>query len=144
MRVPDGANTIDSSTPDRCILVNHAVFTAWELLQVVANDNPRNDIGMWRGAINFNSTPVKILHAQSEPTSAATPSDHALVYCLDLNTLKLWIHSDFNFLLGDPIIDQNVPGQVKQWRQLYAQLACINREKNLVAYTTNSAFITGS
>lgn len=138
--VPDGARTIDSGEPSRCILTNAPVFLAWERVQTSANDDLRNDVGVWRGAINFRSTPVKILHSQSEPDSAATPDGHALVYALDLNTLKLWIHTDFNFNLSEPIKDPNVPGQVKMWRELYTQLACINREKNLVASTTNSAF----
>ena len=139
--VPDNARTIDSQSPSRCILANAAVFLAWERLQVAGNDDFRNDVGMWRGSINFNSTPVKILHAQSEPDSAATPSGHALVYALDLNTLKLWIHSDFNFNLSEPIMDPNIPGQIKLWRELYCQFACINREKNLTAYTTNADFL---
>lgn len=139
--VPEGARSIDPGTPNRCILTNSQIFTQWENLQVAGNDDFKNDVGMWRGAINFRSVPTKILHAQSEPDSAATPTDHALLYMLDLNTWKFFIHSNFNFLLSEPTKDPNVPGAVKQWRELYAQLACINREKNLVAYTTNSEFI---
>ena len=139
--VPEGARTIDSGSPTRCILCNANVFLTWERLQTVANDDLRNDLGMWRGAINFRSTPVKILHAQSEPDSAATPEDHALVYCLDLNTMKWFVHSDFNFVLSEPIKDPNVPGQVKMWRELYAQMAFINREKNLVLNSTTADFI---
>jgi hypothetical protein len=139
--VPEGARTIDPGTPNRCILVNHKIFVAWEELQTVANDNLRNDIGMWRGAINFRSVPVKINHAQSEPDSPATPSTHALVYMLDLNTWHLWVHPDFNFALSEPIRDPNVPGQIKMWRELYCQLACTNREKNLVGYTTSTEWI---
>ena len=140
--VPEGARTIDSSTPTRCILCNVPTFLAWEELQVAANDDPRNDLGIWRGSINFRSTPVKILHAQSDPTSAAYDSASALVYALDLSTLKLWIHADYNFNLSPPILDPNVPGQVKMWREVYAQLACINREKNLTAYTTAAEFLS--
>ena len=139
--VPEGARTIDSGEPNRVILCNVPTFLAWEELQVVANDDPKNDLGIWRGAINFRSTPVKINHAQSDSDSAATPSDHSLVYALDLNTLKMWIHADYNFKLSPPILDPNVPGQVKMWRELYVQLACINREKNLVSYSTATEFL---
>ena len=138
--VPDGARTIDSSDPSRCVLVNVPTFLNWEELQTAANDDLRNDLGMWRGSINFRSTPVKILHAQSDPDSAATPDGHALVYALDLNTIKMWVHTDFNFALSEPIKDPNIPGQVKMWREAYVQLACINREKNLTAYTTAAEF----
>ena len=139
--VPEGARTIDSASPSRCVLCNVPTFLKWEELQTAANDDLRNDLGMWRGAINFRSTPVKILHAQSDPDSAATPDGHALVYALDLNTVKLWIHKDYNFTLSEPTKDPNIPGQVKMWREAYVQLACINREKNLTAYTTNTDFI---
>jgi hypothetical protein len=139
--VPEGARTIDPAAPQRCILVNHKIFTRWEELQTLANDDLRNDLGLWRGAVNFRSVPVKINHAQSEPDSPATPDGHALVYMLDLNTWALWIHPDFNFLLSEPVKDPNVPGQVKMWRELYCQLACTNREKNLVAYTTTAEFL---
>lgn len=139
--VPEGARVIDSATPNRVVLCNVPVFLAWEELQVSANDDPKSDLGLWRGAINFRSTPVKINHAQSDPDSAATPSDHALVYALDLNTLKFWIHADYNFNLSPPILDPNIPGQVKMWREVYCQLACINREKSLTAYTTATEFL---
>lgn len=139
--VPEGARTIDSGEPSRVILCNVPTFLAWEELQVTANDDPRNDLGIWRGAINFRSTPVKILHAQSDSDSSAYDGTNALVYCLDLNTIKLWIHADYNFKLSAPILDPNVPGQVKMWRELYAQLACVNREKNLTVYTTAAEFL---
>lgn len=141
--VPDGAKALDSASPDRCVLANAPTFLAWEELQTAANDDLRNDLGMWRGAINFRSTPVKINHAQSDPGGAATPSDHALIYALDLTTLRLWVHADYNFALSEPVKDSggNVPGEVKMWRELYAQLACINREKNLTMYSANPEFI---
>lgn len=139
--IPEGAQVIDSGVPNRCILVNDKIFTRWEELQTLANDDLRNDLGMWRGAINFRGVPVKINFAQSEPDSPATPASSALVYMLDLNTWNLWIHTDFNFLLSEPVRDPNVPGQIKMWRELYCQLACINREKNLVAYTTATDFV---
>lgn len=141
--VPEGAKVLDSGNPSRCILVNTPTFLAWEELQTAANDDLRNDLGVWRGAINFRSTPVKINHAQSDTTNVATPSDHSLVYALDLNTFKLWVHSDYNFVLSEPVKDSggNVPGEVKMRRELYAQLACLNREKNLVSYSTNPEWI---
>lgn len=139
--VPEGARTIDPGDPSRCVLVNVPVFLAWEELQTAANDALRNDLGMWRGAINFRSTPVKILHSQSDADSAATPSDHANVYALDLNTCKLWVHTNYNFTLSKPILDPNIPDQVKMWRQAYVQFACINREKNLVARTDAAQFL---
>lgn len=139
--VPEGARTIDSYEPYRCILANYLVFTRWEQLQTVANDDLRNDIGMWRGDINFRSVPVKINHAQSEPDSPETPTDHALLYLLDLNNWRLFVHPDFNFTLSEPIKDPNIPGAIKQWRELYCQLACTNREKQLVAYTDSPEFI---
>jgi len=139
--VPEGARVIDSGTPNRVVLCNAPIFLAWEALQVAANDDPRNDLGLWRGAINFRSTPVKINHAQSDTDSVATPTDHALVYALDLNTIKLWVHADYNFKLSPPILDPNIPGQVKMWRELYTQLAVNNREKNLTAYATATEFL---
>jgi len=139
--VPEGARTIDSASPHRCILCNVPTFLAWEELQVTANDDPKSDLGIWRGSINFRSTPVKILHAQSDSDSSAYDGTNSLVYALDLNTLKLWIHADYNFNLSEPILDPNVPGQVKMWREVYAQLACINREKNLTAYSTAAEFL---
>ena len=139
--VPEGARAIDNPTPTRVVLVNVPVFLAWEELQVAANDDPKSDLGLWRGAINFRSTPVKINHAQSDTDSASTPSDHCLVYALDLTTLKMWVHADYNFKLSPPILDPNVPGQVKMWREVYLQLACINREKNLTAYSTATEFL---
>ncbi len=139
--VPEGARTIDSGSPSRCILCNVPTFLKWEELQTAANDDLRSDLGMWRGAINFRSTPVKILHAQSDSDSAAYSSTSAQLYALDLNTVKLWVHTDFNFTLSEPIKDPNIPGQVKMWREAYVQLACINREKNLTAYTTTSEFL---
>ncbi len=139
--VPDGARTIDPGTANRVILCNVPTFLAWEELQTAANDDLRNDLGVWRGAINFRSTPVRILHSQSDPTSGAYDGARAFVYALDLNTLRLWVHTDFNFTLSEPIKDPNVPGQVKMWREAYVQLACINREKNLTATSTAAEFL---
>lgn len=135
---PSSANTLDPSTPSRIVLCQHQVFTAWERLQTTANDNLKSDLGMWRGAINFRSVPVKVLHVISEDDSADKPNDHGLLYALDLNTLKLIVHSGFNFKLSEPTEDPNIPGQIKMWRQAYVQLLCTNREKNLVAETTNA------
>lgn len=139
--VPEGARAIDPGTANRVILCNAPTFVEWEKIQTSANDDLRNDVGIWRGAINFRSVPAKILHAQSEPDSAATPEGHALLYMLDLNTIKLFVHSDYNFVLDEPVKDPNVPGSVKMWRQAYVQLGCVNREKNLVCYTTASPFV---
>jgi len=139
--VPEGARAIDPGNAKRVIFCNSPVFVQWEKIQTSANDDLRDDVGIWRGAINFRSVPVNILHAQSEPDSAATPSGHALVYMLDLNTIKMFVHSDYNFMLDEPVKDPNVPGSVKMWRQAYLQLGCVNREKNLVAYTTASPFL---
>lgn len=139
--VPDGARAIDSGSPSRVILCNVPTFLAWEELQTAANDDLRNDIGVWRGAINFRSTPVRILHAQSDSESSAYDGTRAFVYALDLNTIKLWVHTNYNFVLSEPILDPNVPGQVKMWREAYVQLACINREKNLTATSTAAEFL---
>lgn len=139
--VPDGAKAIDPGSPERVILCNVPTFLAWEELQTAANDDLRNDLGVWRGAINFRSTPVRILHAQSDSGSSAFDSTRAFVYALDLNTIKLWVHTDFNFTLSEPIKDPNVPGQIKMWREAYVQLACINREKNLTATSTATEFL---
>ncbi len=139
--VPEGAQEITPAEADRVILCNSKVFVKWEELQTLANDDLQSDVGKWRGAVNFRGIPVKILHAQSEPGLVSTPSDHALIYMLDLNTWKLWIHPDFNFALSEPIKDPNIPGAIKQWRELYCQLACLKRENNLVAYTTAAEFI---
>lgn len=139
--VPEGARAIDPGTSRRCILVNSPTFVQWEKIQTSANDDLRDDVGVWRGAINFRSVPAKILHAQSEPDSAATPDGHALVYMLDLNTIKMFVHSDYNFVLDEPVKDPNIPGSVKMWRQAYLQLGIVNREKNLVARTTASPFV---
>lgn len=139
--VPDGARSIESGEASRCILANTNIFTQWERLQTVSNDNLGSDVGKWRGTINFRSVPVKKNYAQSVAGNGVTPDDHALLYMLDLNTWKFFVHSDFNFVLDDPVISQDVPGEVKQWRQLYAQLACVNREKNLVCYTEQADFL---
>lgn len=135
---PQGASTIDPSTPNRIVLVQHQVFTAWEKLQVAGNENFRSDVGMWRGAINFRSIPVRIWHVISEPDSPQKPDSYGILYALDLNTLKWLVHSAFDFKLSDPVMDPNVPGQVKMWRQAYCQLLCTNRERNLTMHTTNA------
>lgn len=141
--VPEGAKTIGSAVADRITLCQHPVFRTWARLQTAANDDLKSDIGVWRNAISFMSQPVKVLHAISEPGSPQTPSDHGLLYNLDLNTLQLVMHSTLNFGL-EQNQDPNVPGTVKVWREGYAQLLCTNRERNLVANTTNSDLYTGA
>lgn len=135
---PESASPIDPSTPDRVILTQHQVFTQWEKLQVAGNENFRSDVGMWRGAVNFRSIPVKIWHVISEEDSPEKPSGYGILYCLDLNTLKWLVHAGFDFKLSEPVADPNVPGQIKMWRQAYCQLLCTNRERNLTAYTANA------
>lgn len=135
--VPEGAKTIDTASSQRCILCQHPVYLEWVRQQTTANDDLRDDLGMWRGAINFMSIPVKWWPVISEPGGSETPSDHGLLYVLDLNTFKLVTHSAYNFDL-ETAIDPNVPGTVKLWREGYTQLICVNREKNATFSTTNS------
>lgn len=141
--VPEGAKTIDTGAAKRCCLVNHKTFLHWEKVQTSANDDLRDDVGIWRGAIKFMSMPVKYLPVMSEPDSPVTPTDEALIYVLDLNTWKMFIHRNYNFKLSPPVMDPFTPDAVHQWRQVYAQLACVNREKNLVMRTTNPQFVVG-
>ena len=134
---PDGARTIDSAIANRCILCQHPVYLTWARLQTTANDDLRNDLGAFRGSINFMSIPVKNWHVISTPGSPEAPTDHGLVYVLDLNTFTLVTHSAFNFDL-ETGTDTHVPGVVYMWREGYEQLLCTNREKNLVLTTTNT------
>jgi hypothetical protein len=61
------------------------------------------------------------------------------LYALDLSSFKWVVHSGFDFTLSNPMEDPFVPGQVRQWRQAYCQLVCVNREKNLAARTSNAS-----
>lgn len=140
--VPEGVKSLDSATPKRCIMTQHPTYLDWARVQTAANDNLRNDVGMWRGALNFMSTPVKILPVISEPGSAETPTDHALCYDLDLNTIKFIMHSAKNFDM-QTMQKADTPGTVHAYREGYAQMVCINRRKNLVLASTNSNLIAG-
>lgn len=137
---PDGVVSLDAGMPNRCILVQHPTFLEWARVQTAANDDLRSDVGIWRNAISFMGTPVKWLPVISTPGSPETPTDHGLLYDLDLNTIRLMIHSAFNFDL-ETADKADVPGVVQVWREGYAQLACVNREKNLVARTSNTDLI---
>jgi hypothetical protein len=139
--VPAGVNAIDSATPERCILVQEPVQTVWGRLQQVSNDQPGRDLGMWRDAIAFGSTPVKWLPAMSEPESPTTPTGYGLLYDLDLTTLRLLIHSGFNFSLQmrEPA-DQ--PDVIWLFREGYYQMVCVRRNRNLVLYTDTASLIS--
>ena len=141
--VPTGVNALDSATPERCILCQHPVYVTWSRLQHVANDNPGRDLGMWRDAIAFGSTPVKYLPVLSEPDSSATPSGYGLLYDLDLTTIKLCIHSRYSFDLQvrEPA---HQPDVIWLFREGYVQLICVRRNRNLVAYTDTASLISQS
>lgn len=138
--VPEGVSQLDSKTASRCVLCQHPVFLAWSRLQTVSNDNLKSDLGVWRNAINFMSTPVKWWPVISTPGSAETPTGSGLLYDLDLNTFKLFNHSTFNFDL-QTMDKADVPGVILMYREGYCQAVCTNREKNLTAYTTTSDLI---
>jgi len=139
--VPTGVNALDSATPERCILVQEPVQTVWSRLQHVANDNPGRDLGMWRDAIAFGSTPVKWLPVMSEPESPTTPTGYGLLYDLDLTTLKLVLHSGFKFDLQmrEP---PHQPDVIWLFREGYYQLICVRRNRNLVMYTDTASLIS--
>lgn len=138
--VPEGVKQLDSASASRCILTQHPTFLAWAKLQTAANDNLKSDIGIWRNAISFMSTPVKWWPVISTPGSPQKPNGYGLLYDLDLNTIKLITHSTFNFDL-QTMDKADVPGVVMMYREGYTQLACVNREKNLVAVTDNTALV---
>lgn len=126
------------TSPDRCIHVQTEVFLAIERLQTTANENLKNDLGMFRGQANFRSIPIDIWHAISDADSPTKPTGYGVFYVLDYNSFKWITHSAFNFDLSPATLDPNVPGAIKQWRLGYCQLLCVNRERNLVGYTTNT------
>lgn len=138
--VPEGSRALDSSQANRIVLVQHPVFEQWARLQTAANDDLRSDVGMWRGALNFMGTPVRFLPVISTPGDAETPSGSGLFYDLDLNTWRYQVHSSFGFDME--VADKaDTPGTIHAWREGYSQLICVNREKNLVGYTTTSDLI---
>lgn len=139
--VPSGVNALDSATPERCILVQNPVFVTWSRLQHISNDNPGRDLGMWRDAIAFGSTPVKWLPVMSEPESPATPTGYGLLYDLDLTTLKLALHSGFMFDL-EITLPPHQPKVIWLTREGYYQLLCIRRNRNLVLYTDTASLIS--
>lgn len=140
--VPEGASTINSSGDERVILCQTPVLKDWVHLQVVANDNPKNDLGRERASAMFMSTPVETLPVIDTPNSplytgtASTP--HGLLYDLDLNSWDYRVHPAWNFALEEDM-KESTPDVKVLYRQAYHQLACKDREKNLVAYTTESS-----
>lgn len=137
---PDGSKNIIPGSPNRIGLLNHKIYSEWKDLQTIANDNLQDDLGMWRAAVHFRSVPFINLPAWTEPQSAAKPSGEALVSVLDLNAIKFWIHSDFNFKLYPAYVDFH-DGGVKLKRERYTQLAFLSRRNHLMARTTNAAFL---
>lgn len=135
--VPSGSKSADSATPNRIILCQYPVFLEWAEIQTAANDNLKSDVGMWRGAINYMSTPVRKLPVISEVGSAERPTDRGILYDLDLNTLQLVVNDRFNFELK-VLQKSDTPGVVHAYREGYVQLICKNRRKNLVLATQTS------
>ena len=139
---PEGVNALNGGTPNRAILVQHPTFLEWARIQTAANDDLRSDVGMWRNALNSMGTPVKWLPVISTPGSPETPTTYGLAYDLDLNTVKLLMHSDWNF--DKEVMDKaDTPGTIVVFREGYCQLACTDREKNLVLTTSNPDLIVG-
>lgn len=140
--VPEGVNSLVSDTPNRAVLVQHPTFLEWARIQTAANDDLRSDVGMWRNALNFMGTPVKWLPVISTPGSPETPTTYGLLYDLDLNTVKMLVHSDFNF--DKEMMDKaDTPGTIVVYREGYCQMVCTSRERNLVATTQNPDLIVG-
>lgn len=139
---PEGVNALNGGTANRAILVQHPTFLEWARIQTAANDDLRSDVGMWRNALNFMGTPVKWLPVISTPGSPETPTTYGLAYDLDLNTIKLLVHSAYNF--DKEVMDKaDTPGTVVVYREGYSQLVCTDREKNLVLTTSNPDLIVG-
>lgn len=139
--VPEGTRALDSAMPSRCILVQHPVFIQWSRLQQVSNDNPGRDLGIWRNAIWFGSQPVKYLPVISYAGSRSAPVGSGLLYNLDLATFELIINKKWDGSLKMAMNEADQPDVVKMYRQMYLQLVCKNRRKNLTGYTTAADLI---
>ncbi len=136
--VPEGASAINSSGDNRVILCQTPVLKDWMGLQVIANDNPKNDLGKMRESAKFMSADVEALPVIDTIGSPLRPTDHGLLYDLDLDSFDYRVHSDWNFELQEDM-KESTPDVKVLYRQAYHQLACKDREKNLVAYTANTA-----
>jgi len=140
--VPEGAMTFNTAGSNRLVLCQTPVMKAWVHLQVVANDNPGSDLGRMRDQVMFMSTPVETLPVIDTPSSPLYTGNatnaHGVLYDLDLDSFKYQIHPEWNFALEEDTKD-STPDVKVLYRQAYQQLACIDRSKNLVAATDNSA-----
>lgn len=129
--------------PNRQILIQMPVRLAYERLLTVANDNLQSDVGKWRDNLNFRSIPMTVWHAISDPASPVRPA-YGLLYVIDWGTFEWVFHSSFDGRPDDPVRDPNVPGSIKQWRQVYTQLKCVNRQRNAAFYSGAAEFLPTS
>lgn len=139
--VPEGASGINSTGTNRVILCQTPVLKDWVHLQVIANDNPQRDLGEYRDKAMFMSSDVETLPVIDTVGSPLRPTANGLFYDLDLDSFEFMVHSAWNFKL-EKDMKESTPDVQVLYRQAYLQLACKDREKNLVGYTTNSSLYT--
>lgn len=135
--VPEGASGINSNGTNRVILCQTPVLKDWVHLQVIANDNPKRDLGEYRDKAMFMSSDVEALPVIDTLGSPARPTASGLFYDLDLDSFDFQVHSGWNFKL-EKDMKESTPDVQVMYRQAYMQLACKDREKNLVGYTSVS------
>lgn len=135
--VPEGASGVNSNGTNRQILCQTPVLKDWMHLQVISNDNPRNDLGKYRDTAMFMSSSVEALPVIDTIGSPLRPTTSGLFYDLDLDSFDYMVHSGWNFDLQEDS-KESTPDVKVLYRQAYHQLACKDREKNLVGYTTVS------
>lgn len=133
--VPDGASGVNSNGTNRQILCQTPVLKDWMHLQVIANDNPRNDLGKYRDTAMFMSSSVEALPVIDTIGSPLRPTTSGLFYDLDIDSFDYMVHSAWNFELEEDS-KESTPDVKVLYRQAYQQLACKDREKNLVGLTT--------
>lgn len=136
--VPEGASAINSAGSKRVLLCQTPVLKDWMHLQVIANDNPRNDLGQYRNTAKFMSDDVEALPVIDTLGSPLRPTASGLFYDIDLDSFEYRVHSAWNFELEEDQ-KESTPDVKVLYRQAYQQLVCKDREKNLVGYTTNSS-----
>lgn len=132
--------SLTPETPTRQILIQMPLRLVMEELQTAANDNLRNDVGMFRNSLNFRSIPMTVWHAISETGAPNLPTEGRL-YVIDWNTFEWVFHSAYDGRVSPPVQDPLVPGAIRQWREVYTQVKCLNREKNAAFNSSASEFI---
>lgn len=131
---------IAPDVPQRQILIQMPLRLAYEKLLTVGNDNLQQDAGRFRNSLNFRSIPLDVWHAISDPASPVRPAT-GLLYVIDWNTFEWVFHSAFDGTVSNPKEDPHVPGAIRQDRQVYTQLKCVNRERNATFYSNATEFL---